>query len=184
MGIVHVILSQPQHFLPSWPPVLAKNEQLQGWFGPNHIYAWLQTAAETLQSQKWFMRKVYRALDGNCTWLLYPKTPFTAKLTPKFGQNDQFWGYSGPNNMCIWLQRAAEAFQSLNWPTSNDHDNLDRNYIWYFKSTTTFLPSWPPILTKKRGAAQGLIWPKWHVHMVADCCRSNPESKLVHEQGL
>ena len=26
MGIIHVILSQPQHFLPSWPPILAKNK--------------------------------------------------------------------------------------------------------------------------------------------------------------
>ena len=129
-------------------------------------------------------KKSLKSFGWESCMAFHLNTPFTAKLSPKFGQNDQFWGYSGPNNMCIWLQRAAEAFQSLNWPTSNDHDNLDRNYIWYFKSTTTFLPSWPPILTKKRGAAQGLIWPKWHVHMVADCCRSNPESKLVHKQGL
>ena len=46
MGIIHGILSQPQHFLPIWPPVLVKNKQLQGWFGPNHMCAWLKTDAE------------------------------------------------------------------------------------------------------------------------------------------
>ena len=51
MGIVHLILRQPQIFLPTRPLVLAKNEQLQGGFDPKHIYAWLQTAAEALQSQ-------------------------------------------------------------------------------------------------------------------------------------
>ena len=83
MGIVHGILSQPQHFLPSWLPLLAKNEQLHGWFGPNDMCKWLQIAAEAFQSQNRFMSKVYKVWDGNCTWFLHSNTPFSTKPTPK-----------------------------------------------------------------------------------------------------
>ena len=86
MGIVHDILSQPRDFLRWWPPILANNEQVQGWFGPNCMYAWLQTPAEALQSQHWFIRKVYKAWDGNRALCFHQNTQFPAKLTPKFGQ--------------------------------------------------------------------------------------------------
>ena len=46
MGIVHGILSQPQHFLPSWPPILVKNKQLQGWVSPNDMCKLLKIDAE------------------------------------------------------------------------------------------------------------------------------------------
>ena len=92
MGIVHGILSQPQNFLPSWPPILAKNKQVQSWFGPHCMYVWLHFAAEALQSQNEFTSKVYKAQDRNCTWIFYPNTPFSAKLTPKFGKNRHFDG--------------------------------------------------------------------------------------------
>ena len=147
------------------------------------MYAWLQTAAEVLQSQHWFIRKVYKAWDGNIAWPFHPNTPFTAKLTPKFGQNEQFRGYSGPNNMCTWLQTVAETFQSQNRFTSKDHDHWNGNHTWNFKSTSTFSAKLTPNFCGKR-ADPGLIWPKWHVQMVSDCCRSIPKSKLVHEQGL
>ena len=85
MGIAHGIWSQLQH-LPSWPPILAKNELLQGWFGPNNMCKWLKIATEAFQSQNWFISKVYKAWDGNRTWLFYPNTPCSAKSTPNFGQ--------------------------------------------------------------------------------------------------
>ena len=102
---------------------------------------------------------------------------------PNLAKNDQFQGYSGPNNMCKWLHRAAEAFQSQNRFTSKDHDNWDGNRTWNFKSISTFSAKLTPNFGQKR-AAPGLIWPKWHVQMVVDCCRSIPKSKSVHEQGL
>ena len=102
MGTVHSILSQPQHFLPSWPLILAKKEQLQGWFGANDTCKWLQTAAEVLQSQNWFMIKVYKAWDGNRTWIFIPNTPFSANPAPKFGQKWTVWGLLWPKSH-VWM---------------------------------------------------------------------------------
>ena len=102
---------------------------------------------------------------------------------PNLARNDQFWGYSGPNNMCTWLETAAEAFQIPNCLTSNDHDDWNGNCTWHFNSTTTFSTKLTPNFGQKR-AAPGLIWHKWYVQMVADCCGSTLNSKLVYEQGL
>ena len=160
-----------------------QNEHLQDWFGPNCIYAWLQTAAEALQSQHWFIRKVCKAWDGNRAWFFHPNTQFTAKLTPNLAKNGQYRGYSRSNNMCTRLQRAAEVFQRQNWFTIKNHSNWDGNCTWNFKSTTTFSAKLTPNFGQK-WVAPWLIWPKWHVQMVADFFRSTPQSKLVHEKGL
>ena len=118
---VNGILTQPQYFLPSWSPTLAKNEQFQGWFGPNDMCKSLQIAAKALQDQNWFISKVHNAWDGNCIWPFHPKTPFTAKSPPKIGQKWTIWE---------------------------------------------------------------LLWPKSHMGMIVDYCRSNPKSNLVHKEGL
>ena len=64
-GIILGVFSQSQHFLSRWPPILAKNEQLHDWFGPNGMYKWLQMATEAVQSQNGFMSKIYKSWDGN-----------------------------------------------------------------------------------------------------------------------
>ena len=184
MGIVHGILSQLQHFLPSWPPMLAKNKQLQGWFGPNDMFRWLEIAAEALQSQNWFMSNIHKTWHGNRTRLFHPDTPFSTKLTPKFGQKWTVCRLLWPKlPMCM----IADCFRSIpkcqNEFTNIDYKAWDGNRTCYFKSTTTFSTKLTPSFGQKQ-AAPGLIWPKQHVCMVADCCRSTPESKLVHETAL
>ena len=66
--------------------------------------------------------------------------------------------------------------------TRKDYEDWDGNCTWHFKLTTAFSVKLTPNFYQKQ-AAPGLIWPKWHVQMVADCCRSIPKSKFVHEQG-
>ena len=102
---------------------------------------------------------------------------------PNLSKAQQLSGYSGPNNMFTHLQIAAEAVQSQHCLTIKNHDDWGGNYSWDFEPNTTFSAKLTPNFDQKR-AAPGLIWPKWHVQMVADCCRSIPKSKLVHEQGL
>ena len=110
MGIVHNILSQPQHFLPIWPPFLAKNEQLYGWFGPNDMYIWLEIAEEALQSQNRFMSKVYKAWDGNPILIFHSNTLFSAKPTLKFGQKRTVWGLLWPKSH-VWM--IVDCFRSI-----------------------------------------------------------------------
>ena len=52
-----------------------------------------------------------------------------------------------------------------------------------FEVNTTFSAKFTTSFGIER-AAPGLIWPKWHVEMVADCCRSIPKSNLVHDKVL
>ena len=113
MGIVHGILSQPQHFLQANPQFWPKTTSSTAFLGPNDMCKWLQIAEEAFQSPYWFMSKVYKAWDGNCTWYFHPNIPFSAKLTPKFQKRPIGW----------------------------------------------------------------LLWPKPHVCMIVDCCRSIPMSK-------
>ena len=115
MGIVHGIMSQPQHFTPTWPPILAKNEQLQGWFGPNDTCEWLKIAAEAFQSQNEFMSKVYKAWDWNCTWLFHPNTPFSAKRTLKFGQKRTVWGLLWPKLHVSMIVDYFRSIQKSTW---------------------------------------------------------------------
>ena len=96
----HGVLSQPQHSLPSWPPILAQNKHIQGWFGPNDMCKWLENAAEAFQSQNWFMSKVNKPCDENRTWPFHSNKPFGAKLPSNLAKNGQFDGFSGPNHMC------------------------------------------------------------------------------------
>ena len=79
-------------------PILAKNEQLQGWFGPNDMCKWLQIAAKALQSRNWFISKVYKVWDGNHTFI--QKYHLLSSRTPTLAKNDQFRAYSSPNH--IW----------------------------------------------------------------------------------
>ena len=111
MGIVHGILSQPQYFLPSWPLFFVKNEQLQGWFGPNDMCKWLQIAAEAFQSQNWFMSKVCKKPKMGIIYGFFIQTkPFSAKLTLKFGQKRSVWGLLWPKlHVCI----IVDCFRSI-----------------------------------------------------------------------
>ena len=52
-----------------------------------------------------------------------------------------------------------------------------------FMATTTISTMLTHSFGQKRAASE-LIWPKSHVCMFADCCRSTPKSKLVHKKGL
>ena len=182
MGIVHGVLSQPQDFLPSWALVLTKNEQLQGWFGPNDMCIWLQIAAEAFQSPNWFMSKVYKAWDGYRIHIFHPNTLFSAQPTPKFGQKWTVWGLHWPKSH-VWM--IVDCFRSIPksrwvhkyWLWSlwwESHMSFyDNHNIFYQVETLSF---------GKKRAARGLIWLKSHVCMVADSCRSIPKSKLPHKQ--
>ena len=86
IGIIHGFFIKTHHLLPSRPPNLAKNGHFEGYSGPNHMCAWLQTAEESFQSQNWFTTKDYSAWDGNHRRHFKLTTIFSAKLTPSLGQ--------------------------------------------------------------------------------------------------
>ena len=183
MGIVHVILSQPQHFLPSWPPVLAKDKQLQCWFGPNHMYAWLQTAAEALQSYYWFMREVYKAWDVNSAWIFHPNTPFTAKPTLKVGHkwpNLGLFRHKSYVHMVVYRCRSIpnskldhkQVLWQLGWELYMSFQ-VNHNIFWQAD------PQFCPITSSSRANLAQMTCGN-----CCNCCRRCPKSKLVHEQDL
>ena len=163
VGILHDIVIQPQHFLPSWPPVLAKNEQLQGWVSPNHMCAWLQTSAWALQRQNWLTSKVDKAQDGNRTWYFCPNTPFTAKMAPTFGKKRTVWGLVWPKLHLRMIGDSSRGILASKLVDDQGCDDWDGNRTWYFKSTTTFSAKLTLNFGQKR-APPGLIWPKWYLH--------------------
>ena len=184
MGIAHGIFSQPQHLIPSWPPILAKNKQLQGWFGPNDMCKWFQIASEALQSQNGFITKVCKGWDGNCTWIFHQNTPLSAKLTPKFDQKRTIWWLLWAKlhvcmivDCCRSIPKAKIGSQTLIVKPGMGivHGILSQ--------PQHFLLSWPSIFGQK-WAAPRLIWLKSHVRMIADYFKSTPKSTLVHKKGL
>ena len=161
MGIAHAILSQPQHFLPTWPPVLAKNKQLQGWFGPNNMYVWLQTAAEVFQSQNWFTNvDYYKAWDGNCTCHFKPTITFSAKLTSHFClKNKKLLGWFGQNCMYAWLQTDVKAHQNQHCFKRKVYKAWDGNRPQFFHPNTSFTAELTPKFIQS-STIIGLLWPK------------------------
>ena len=166
------------------PPILAKNKQLQGWFGPNDMCKWFQIASEALQSQNGFIAKVCKGCDGNCTWIFHQNTPLSARLTPKFDQKRTIWWLLWAKlhvymiiDCCRSIPKAKIGSQTLIVKPGMGivHGILSQ--------PQHFLLSWPPIFDQKRAAPE-LIWPKLYVRMVAEYCRSTPKSMLVHKKGL
>ena len=149
MGIVHGILSQPQHFLPSWPPMLTKNKQLQGWFGPNDIWKWLQIVAEAFQSLNWFMSKVYKAWDGNYT------LPFSSKDTIECQANPQIWPKTNSLRAmlaqitCVHHCRLLQKYSKVKLSSQTLITKPGIGIVHCILSQSQhILLSWPPVLAK------------------------------------
>ena len=145
---MHDLFTQTHHLLPSWPPNLAKNDQFCGYSGPNNISKWLLTASEAFQSQNSFTIKDYEDWVENLTWHFKSITIFFAKMTPILAKNEQLKGWFIPNDMCKWLQIAAEALQSQNCFMSKVYTAWDGNHIWFLIKTHNLVPSQTPNLVK------------------------------------
>ena len=141
------------------PQFLAKNKHLQGWFGPNHIYAWLQTAAEALQSRNWCMRGVCKYWDGNHTWIFHPNTPYTQADPQKFRTRTML-GTIWPKSHVRMIADCCRSIRNLTLLTSKDCKAWDGNSAWCFKPITKF-PSKSTPSSGQNQATPGLIWPKY-----------------------
>ena len=180
MGIIYCILSQPQHFLPSWPQFWPKRSSSRADLAQiacTHGWGLLQKHSK-VKIGSW--ERSTKPGMGIVYVFFIQRHHLVPSRHPNSAKNDQFWGYCAPNKMYTWFQTAAEVFQSQNWFTSKNHDNWDGNRTWNFELTTTFFAKLTPSFGQRR-TAPGLIWSKWHVKMVADCCRSISKSNLVHE---
>ena len=138
MGIIHGITSQPQHFLPSWSPILAKTSSSRA------DLAHMTCANGCRLLQKHSKVKIaswgkFRKPRMGIVHSLFTQTHHPVPSPPpNSARNGQFEGYSSPNHMCAWLQTAKEAFQSQNMFTKMDYKAWDGIRTWYFKPTTTF----------------------------------------------
>ena len=129
------------------------------------------------------MRKVYKTCDGNCTWIFHPNTLSSSMPTPKLGPKWTVWGLLWPKSHVCMIVDCFRSIPKSKLVHKKRLQSLGWNRRWHFKPTTTFSAKLTPCFGQKR-AAPGLIWPKLHVSMAVDCCRSTPKSILVHEKGL
>ena len=125
MGIIHAFFIQTHHLLPSWTPNLAQNDQIWGYSGPNNMCTLLQTAEEAFQSQNLSQARVMMTRIGIVHGILSQPQHFLPSWPPLLDKNEQLHGWFGQNDMCKWLQNAAEALRSLDWFMNNVYKGWD-----------------------------------------------------------
>ena len=114
MGIIHGLLSQPQPFLPSWPPIFGQKRAVPELVEPRSHVRMVADCCRSIPKSKMVHKKVYKAWDGISIQFFHPNTPFSAKPTPKFDQKRTVWGLFWPkSHMCM----IVDWFRSI--PKSN-----------------------------------------------------------------